>query len=263
MVLSHKHPTLTPAPLGSTDPLLATAQLYKTTKYRTPSGVLALRLRKQLLTTVQLSWRHLRTQIPTCATAKMEQPLNNIQLHDDWGVYVSEDDEDEVTELTEGVDGYIVRVGFPGPPCYPMSVGELIQGGGKPYRIEHKLGHGAFSTVWLAFEVDTGTSVALKIHRTLTTAGQIESRMHQHIQQLISDPGNSHWVTSISAFSLPGRFPHDSNWVIVQPVMGPNLHKYMSSWGTFSDSATRFRLAKDILIAVACFHAHNLIHRGT
>ncbi|KAJ0116238.1 hypothetical protein J7T55_005184 [Diaporthe amygdali] len=100
----------------------------------------------------------------------MEQSLNNIQLHDDWGVYVSEDDEDEVTELTEGIDGYIVRVEVPGPPCYPVTIGGLIQGGGKSYRIEHKLGHGAFSTVWLAFEVGTGTSVALKIHRTLTTA---------------------------------------------------------------------------------------------
>ncbi|KAI3391943.1 hypothetical protein diail_6589, partial [Diaporthe ilicicola] len=99
----------------------------------------------------------------------MAQPIKTSQP-EDWGDYISEDDEEYVTASTEGFDAYVVRVGPPGPPCYPVTIGEIIQGSGKSYRIEHKLGHGAFSTIWLAYEIETNTSVALKIHRTLTTA---------------------------------------------------------------------------------------------
>lgn len=105
--------------------------------------------------------------------------VDNTQAYNDWGDYVSEDDEEDVTGFTEGVDGYAVRVGHPGPPCYPVTIGEVIHGGGKSYRIEHKLGHGSFSTMWLAYEIGSKTSVALKVHRTFTTAGEVESRIHQ------------------------------------------------------------------------------------
>lgn len=193
----------------------------------------------------------------------MAQLVNNDQPYNDWGDYIPEDDEEDVTGFTEGVDGYAVRGGYPGPPCYPVTVGEVIQGGGKSYRIEHKLGHGAFSTIWLAFEVETNTSVALKIHRTHTRAGQAESRIRQDMQQTISDPTGSCLLASTSIFTLPGRFPEESHVVMVLPVMGPDLHEYMDSWGRHSNSSTRLRLARDILKAVACLHAHGFIHRDT
>ncbi|KAL1867492.1 hypothetical protein Daus18300_006336 [Diaporthe australafricana] len=118
----------------------------------------------------------------------MGQQIDNIQLYNDWGDYVSEDKEYDITDLTEGIDEYAIRTDYPGLPCYPVTVGELIKGDGKSYRIEHKLGHGAFSTTWLALEVEANTSVALKIHRTLTTAGQTEGRIHQELRKSIPDP---------------------------------------------------------------------------
>ncbi|KAL2279741.1 hypothetical protein FJTKL_13132 [Diaporthe vaccinii] len=98
--------------------------------------------------------------ISTPATAKMVQlpVVDSTHPYNDRGDYVPEDDEGDVTDFTEGVDGYAVRGGHPGPPCYPVTVGEVIQGGGKSYRIEHKLGHGSFSTIWLAYEIGTNTS---------------------------------------------------------------------------------------------------------
>ncbi|KAI7783646.1 hypothetical protein LA080_011574 [Diaporthe eres] len=84
--------------------------------------------------------------------------VDSTHPYNDRGDYVPEDDEGDVTDFTEGVDGYAVRGGHPGPPCYPVTVGEVIQGGGKSYRIEHKLGHGSFSTIWLAYEIGTNTS---------------------------------------------------------------------------------------------------------
>ncbi|KAG6357010.1 hypothetical protein INS49_014886 [Diaporthe citri] len=151
----------------------------------------------------------------------------NNQPYNDWGDYFPEDDEGDVTDFTEGVDGYSVRGGYPGPPCYPATVGEAIQSGGKSYRVEHKLGHGSFSTTWLAFEIETNTSVALKIHRTFTTAGQTESRIHQDLQRLIPDPSHCHLIFSTSIFSLPGQFPDDTHVVVVLPVTGPDLKTFM------------------------------------
>lgn len=62
-------------------------------------------------------------------------------------------------------------------------------------------------------------------------------------------------------FSLPGKTPQDSHFVMVLPVLGPDLDTYYSSGGR-PDLSTRLQLARDILQAVACLHAHNFVHRG-
>lgn len=189
----------------------------------------------------------------------MEQPSDqHLESWKDWG---DVDDEDEIEELTEGVDAYWFSV-FPGPPCYPLCLGDVIRGNAKSYRIEHKLGHGAFSTVWLAFEIESHTTVALKISRTTTKAGEDEYRAHQQIRQAIPDASNHHLVTSSSAFSLPGRTASDSHFVLVLPVIGPDLHTYLWSWGKTPDDSTRMCIARDVLRSLACLHAHNFIHRG-
>lgn len=196
------------------------------------------------------------------ATEEMEQlGDNHLEPWEDWGDI---DDEDDVTELTEGVDAYCLDV-FPGPPCYPLSLGDIVRGNAKSYRIEHKLGHGAFSTVWLAFEMESRTIVALKISRTLTTAGEVEYRAHQEIRQAIPDAIDHHLVTSSSAFSLAGRAASDSHFIMVLPVLGPDLHTHLRSsrlWGKTIDTPTRMYIARDVLQSLACLHAHNFIHRG-
>lgn len=190
----------------------------------------------------------------------MEQPGDDtLASWEDWG---DVDDEDDVTELTEGVDAYCVHV-FSGPPCYHLSLGDIIRGNERSYRIEHKLGHGAFSTVWLAFEIESQTTVALKIGRTLTTVGEVEYRGHQGIRQAISDSTHHHLVTSSSAFSLPGRTASDSHFVMVLPLLGPDLQTYLGSWDKNPDASTRMYIARDILQSLACLHPHNFIHRGT
>ncbi|KAL1717689.1 kinase-like domain-containing protein [Schizophyllum commune] len=46
---------------------------------------------------------------------------------------------------------------------HPVRIGEVFSGINGQYRIMHKLGFGAFATVWLAHTVATGAFVALKI----------------------------------------------------------------------------------------------------
>lgn len=201
----------------------------------------------------------------------MAQEARTDEAYTDWGDYVLEDDEDEIAyePTSEGVNAYS---GTP-PPCYPVTVGEIIQGGGKSYRIEHKLGRGTFSLVWLAFEMGASVSVALKIHNRSRSQPKessgasipghlIESGVRQDLHQLISDPARCSLLTDFSTFTLPGRFPGDTHVVVVLPLMGPNLHEYLDS-PVKLDSSARLRLAKDCLTAVACLHAHEYVHRGT
>jgi hypothetical protein len=80
----------------------------------------------------------------------MAQLVDHTQPPEDWGEYIPEDEEYYVTACSKGFDAYVLHAQPPGPPCYPVTVGEVIQGGSKSYRIEHKLGYGAFSMIRIA-----------------------------------------------------------------------------------------------------------------
>jgi len=185
--------------------------------------------------------------------SSMAQPVED---YDDWGDEVDSDDESGVhLDASEGIDAYAGH-----QCCYPVTVGEVIQGGGKSYRIEHKLGYGGFSTVWLAYDLEAHTSVTLKI-QTASKAGKLvetEIGTHRDLHETIPEPVNL--LVSLSTFILPGQ-SGNSHGVIVLPVMGPDLHTYLETCPQL-DSFTALRLAKDILKAVACLHQNGFVHRG-
>jgi hypothetical protein len=69
----------------------------------------------------------------------------------DRGYFVNSDEEDGGTECNERY-----TLGFD----YPICIGDVLE---HTYRIEHKLGHDDFSTVWLARDIKKKRDVALKI----------------------------------------------------------------------------------------------------
>ncbi|KLO92440.1 uncharacterized protein LW93_12014 [Fusarium fujikuroi] len=71
-----------------------------------------------------------------------------------WGDFVDSDGECDVEDACEPVDRYEEGL------YLPICIGEIIA---DRYRIEHKLGHGGLSTVWMAHDMDQGKDVALKI----------------------------------------------------------------------------------------------------
>lgn len=73
---------------------------------------------------------------------------------EDWGDFVDSDEEPDVEFACEDINLY--PKGF----CYPISISDIIV---ERYRIIHKLGHGAFSTVWVAQDMTENRDVALKI----------------------------------------------------------------------------------------------------
>ena len=71
----------------------------------------------------------------------------------DYGNLISYDTDDdderfEIEDHSEPLERYF-QVAF----YYPICIGEVLV---QRYRIEHKLGHGGFSTVWMAYDTQEG-----------------------------------------------------------------------------------------------------------
>jgi serine/threonine protein kinase len=164
----------------------------------------------------------------------------------DCGDIVNSDDEEDVEENAEPLLLY-----FQQPFYYPICIGNVLA---QRYRIEHKLGHGGFSTVWMAHDIVTKKDVALKVSILARDAVNPESTMHNEIRRRVQD--TSKLLLSRETFSLPSANGH--HIVLVFPLRGPSLHSCFASMSM----ADRMSAAKQVLQALKCLHDANIVHRG-
>lgn len=130
---------------------------------------------------------------------------------------------------------------------YPIFLGEMLNG---RYLVEHKLGFGGGSTVWMAFDIQDKKNVALKIMRP-GEWGVNEIRIQDEIKK-IQDP--SHLVIYIATFVLPRDYR-----VLVFPLMGPCIDPIDLKT---IPMATRMSAAHQLLKTLANLHEAGIIHRG-
>ncbi|KAG9237183.1 kinase domain-containing protein [Amylocarpus encephaloides] len=136
-------------------------------------------------------------------------------------------------------------------PYYPVYIGQTLNNN---YRIEHKLGHGGFSTVWMAHDMRGGKNVALKI----LVAGQMgedELTIQNEIKQKVSDTNNL--VLYEATFRLPGYNTLDHR-VFVFPIHGPSLRSSMRSLPI----AHRMHAVRPLAQALQCLHSGGFVCRG-
>ena len=97
----------------------------------------------------------------TSAKAAQSDATTAMPLQDssafDYGDFVGSDEECEIEEVAEPLDRYYK--GLQGL-YYPIRIGQVLD---QTYRIEHKLGHGGFSTVCAAYDMKNKRNLALKI----------------------------------------------------------------------------------------------------
>ncbi|KAJ5985558.1 hypothetical protein N7522_012754 [Penicillium canescens] len=134
---------------------------------------------------------------------------------------------------------------------YPICVGEVLN---ERYRVENKLGHGGSSTVWMAYDLQDETDVALKIMCS-GESGESEISIHGEITRNVQDP--SHLVTCLATFLLPGN--ECDHRVLVLPLRGPSMDFYYRDRIPF---ASRISAAKQLLMAVESLHKAGIVHRG-
>ncbi|ENH66813.1 Dual specificity protein kinase CLK4 [Fusarium oxysporum f. sp. cubense race 1] len=161
-----------------------------------------------------------------------------------WGDFVDSDGECDVEDACEPINRYEEGL------YLPICIGEVIAG---RYRIEHKLGHGGFSTVWMAYDMHKGKDVALKI-MTADPGGEREFLRQNEIISCV--PDTSRLLIYQDTFLLPGaaRNPHR---VLVFPLKGPNQRDYARETSTI----VRRSAAKQLLQALKTLHDGGMVHR--
>jgi len=173
------------------------------------------------------------TSRPSCSTTM-----------DDRGDFVDSEDEGDIEEVAENPNLY------PEGLLYPICIGEIVA---DRYRIDHKLGHGSFSTVWMAYDTVRKVEVALKILMH-GDAAEREYRAQQDIVQTVLD--TTHLLLYKDTFFL--HSPHGEHRVLVFPLQGPNLRDYPRK----APVATRMSFSVQLLQALKSLHSSGFVHRG-
>lgn len=162
----------------------------------------------------------------------------------DAGYFVDSDDECEVEQVTENPARYHEAL------LYPIQIGETIA---DRYRIEHKLGHGGFSAVWMAYDIHDRMSVALKI-MTPGEAAEREFSVQDELRRALRD--TRHFLLYTNAFLLDG--PGMKYRVLVLPLQGPCLRGHVLR----ARVMTRMSAAKQLLQSLKSLHDAGFVHRG-
>ncbi|KAJ6016791.1 hypothetical protein N7451_000170 [Penicillium sp. IBT 35674x] len=159
-------------------------------------------------------------------------------------------EEAEVEDMAESWDKYHSKGNS--RVLYPICLGEVLHG---RYLIEHKLGFGGGSTVWMAHDLHEVKDVALKV-LSLGEWGENELRMQHEILQNVKD--TSHIATILTTFLLPTDVKSIQHRVLVFPLLGPYC-----DFGKHQDipMASRMSAARQLLEALKSLHEAGIIHR--
>ncbi|KAI1399433.1 kinase-like protein [Hypoxylon fuscum] len=163
----------------------------------------------------------------------------------DYGYYVDEDDECDVESESEPRERYDKDL------YCPLRIGQVL---GQRYRIEHKLGWGGFSTVWLARDLHQGIALALKV-MSPGWRGEHERQMNDEIIRRCHPDTSNSLITYLAAFYVTGRRGH-AHQVLVFPWRGPSLQiNCIRLPATF-----RFSAARHLLVTLKRLHDGGIVH---
>jgi serine/threonine protein kinase len=144
---------------------------------------------------------------------------------------------------------------------HPVHIGDKLKDG--RYRIDHKLRHGSFSTVWLARDEQGTRYVALMIVEAETSAenGQ-DSRELKVLRDLSKSPrehpGREYVLTLLDDFWIEG--PNGRSICYVTEIAGSRVAR--PDWVTYKSFAWSQDIAFQLFQAVSYLHACNVAHGG-
>ncbi|KAF8465285.1 kinase-like domain-containing protein [Kalaharituber pfeilii] len=170
----------------------------------------------------------------------------------DW-VYNSEVPAEDVEDYKPG--------GF-----HPLLLGERLEN--DRYEILHKLGFGAFGTVWLAKDMVNNRNVSIKVivAQQSDEHSSRELRILRHLSRSTrSHAGKRYIPTLIDNFYLHG--PNGRHLCLVMDVVGPtaSFFQEQSKWGRSTPKLAQMA-SRQLMLAVDYLHqcgvAHGDIHVG-
>lgn len=145
---------------------------------------------------------------------------------------------------------------------HPVSIGDKFN---DQYRVVHKLGHGSYSTVWLALDEQLQRFVTLKV--CTADASEREARILSLLNNL-SNTGNSNVMSSenffpvlLDTFRVQG--PHGTHTCLVTDVARCTLDEARRrSWGRPLQLHVARTIAAQFVLAVAVLHQQGYVHGG-
>ena len=177
----------------------------------------------------------------------------------DFGDFVkNEDEEVDIEEFAEPWHRYKIKEDPKRTNdeyvLYPIRLGEVLN---TRYRIEHKLGAGGGSTVWMALDLQDKKNVALKVMISPGEWGENEIRIQDEIVKSV--PDTSHLVIYTATFFLPRDNDQIRHRVLVYPLLGPCIDPLTV---TKMPMVARMSAARQLLEGIASLHQAGIIHRG-
>ncbi|KAH7259489.1 kinase-like domain-containing protein [Fusarium redolens] len=139
---------------------------------------------------------------------------------------------------------------------HPVHIGEHFDG--RRYRIAHKLGHGGFSVVWLAYDSLESIWVALKIVAAEDSPMTEEKAVMCH--NIISQMKDERFITYKRFFRIEG--PNGRHLCLVLPPCGPSCNTLSQYLQSRIHPWLARRVASQATQAIADLHAQGLYHGG-
>ncbi|KAF2431992.1 kinase domain-containing protein [Tothia fuscella] len=165
----------------------------------------------------------------------------------DTGDFIDLDNEEEVEDLENNAEDMVYYMQK--PFYFPIRIGMLLN---QKYRIVHKLGHGTFSTVWMARNTVTGESFAVKVPTiTSHTAGK-ELAINNDIGRDVMD--RSCLSLYVDSFTLVWR--GYTLTFLVFPLRGPSLRSGFASM----NKRVQMSMVKQLLQALEALHDAGFVH---
>lgn len=148
---------------------------------------------------------------------------------------------------------------------HPVHLGDRLDKGER-YKVLHKLGHGRFSTVWLARDTHLGQYVALKILSADRSISQTHHNNELMFLQYLAERRSSGSGYVGSKYISSGLFrhfwvegPNGRHLVLVLPVYGPSI-SHMSRWTTRIRKGVVRQIALQATQGVAYLHSEGICH---
>ena len=142
---------------------------------------------------------------------------------------------------------------------HPVHLGDTLRLG--RYTIEHKLGFGGFSTVWLARDNILHRLVSVKILIADSTNTTSEPNTLRQLHQFV----RNNVVIALDEFTLKG--PNGEHKCIVSPLGGPSVASIIDSPGEVAGTrrlraSIARKAARQLAQAVAAIHDAGFVHGG-
>ncbi|KAK6348099.1 hypothetical protein TWF718_005914 [Orbilia javanica] len=149
---------------------------------------------------------------------------------------------------------------------HPVHIGDLFHN--RRYKVLSKLGYGAYSTVWLARDLEASEFVALKIKTARDSAEDRELTLLNYLKNSVASRlGQEHIISLKDSFYHEG--PNGNHLCLVFELLGENIYGVLEDYSyetTGSDSLRKFpkpvakRILKDILLGLNFLHRNGVVH---